>query len=79
MPRKPRFTLPGIPQHVIQRGNNREPCFLAEALTRYISDKYSLTRVFIVLGLLKTRACGAQAADSSRVLRNRVALGSRRQ
>jgi putative transposase len=27
MPRKPRFTLPGIPQHVIQRGNNREPCF----------------------------------------------------
>ena len=28
MPRKPRFTLPGVPQHVIQRGNNREPCFL---------------------------------------------------
>ena len=27
MPRKPRFNLPGIPQHVIQRGNNREPCF----------------------------------------------------
>jgi len=30
VPRKPRFTLPGVPQHVIQRGNNREPCFLAE-------------------------------------------------
>ena len=30
MPRKPRFTLPGIPQHIIQRGNNREPCFLVE-------------------------------------------------
>ena len=29
MPRKPRFILPGIHQHVIQRGNNREPCFLA--------------------------------------------------
>ena len=27
MPRKPRFVLPGVPQHVIQRGNNREPCF----------------------------------------------------
>ncbi len=27
MPRKPRFNLPGIPQHVIQRGNNREACF----------------------------------------------------
>ncbi len=27
MSRKPRFNLAGIPQHVIQRGNNREPCF----------------------------------------------------
>jgi len=31
MPRKPRIQLPGVPQHVIQRGNNREPCFYAEA------------------------------------------------
>lgn len=30
MPRKPRFNLVGIPQHVIQRGNNREPCFYSE-------------------------------------------------
>jgi putative transposase len=30
MARKPRFNLTGIPQHVIQRGNNREPCFFAE-------------------------------------------------
>lgn len=29
MSRKPRFALPGVPQHVIQRGNNREPCFYA--------------------------------------------------
>lgn len=27
MPRKPRQYLPGIPSHVIQRGNNRQPCF----------------------------------------------------
>lgn len=27
MSRKPRFNLPQIPQHIIQRGNNREPCF----------------------------------------------------
>jgi len=26
MARKPPFKIPGIPQHVIQRGNNREPC-----------------------------------------------------
>jgi putative transposase len=39
MPRKPRFTLPGVPQHVIQRGNNREPCFLAEQdYRRYLED-----------------------------------------
>jgi len=30
MARKQRFNMPGIPQHVIQRGNNREPCFYAE-------------------------------------------------
>jgi len=39
MPRKPRFNLPGIPQHIIQRGNNREPCFLAEKdYQRYLDD-----------------------------------------
>ncbi|HET6546532.1 MAG TPA: transposase [Rhodanobacteraceae bacterium] len=31
MARQPRFDLPGIPQHVIQRGNNRLPCFLDDA------------------------------------------------
>jgi len=37
MPRKPRFVLPGVPQHVIQRGNNREACFYAEKdYTRYL-------------------------------------------
>ena len=30
MPRKPRFVLPGVLQHVIQRGDNREPCFYSE-------------------------------------------------
>lgn len=30
MSRKTRFVIPGVPQHVIQRGNNREPCFYSE-------------------------------------------------
>ena len=30
MARNPRFAVPGVPQHVIQRGNNREPCFFGE-------------------------------------------------
>ena len=47
MPRKQRMYLPGVPAHVVQRGNNRDACFfqdedyqfylavLAEALKRY--------------------------------------------
>src|SRR5574337_70831 len=30
MPRQRRLDLPGVPQHIIQRGNNRQPCFLRE-------------------------------------------------
>jgi len=30
MARKPRFNIPGVPQHIIQRGNNRAPCFFDE-------------------------------------------------
>lgn len=35
MPRKPRVYLPGIPTHVIQRGNDRAACFFAEDDYRY--------------------------------------------
>ena len=39
MARKPRFILPGVPQHIIQRGHNREPCFYAvEDYTRHLHD-----------------------------------------
>lgn len=39
MARKPRFHLAGVPQHVIQRGNNREPCFYGdEDYSRYLGD-----------------------------------------
>ena len=30
MPRKPRFYLPGVPTHVIQRGNCRQAVFFAD-------------------------------------------------
>ena len=30
MPRRPRLILPNVPVHLIQRGNNRQPCFVAE-------------------------------------------------
>jgi putative transposase len=39
MPRRPRFNLPGIPQHIVQRGNNRDSCFFTEQDRRqYLED-----------------------------------------
>ena len=35
MPRRARLSLPGIPWHIIQRGNNRAVCFHAEADYQY--------------------------------------------
>lgn len=35
MPRRPRLAIPGIPWHIIQRGNNRSACFYAEDDYRY--------------------------------------------
>ena len=30
MPRRPRIIAPNTPQHIIQRGNNRQACFYAD-------------------------------------------------
>ena len=35
MPRPPRLELPGVAHHVIQRGNNRAPCFFGDADRRF--------------------------------------------
>ena len=37
MPRPPRYPLIGVPQHVIQRGNNRQPTF-------FIADDFRFYR-----------------------------------
>jgi putative transposase len=39
MPRRARLSLPGIPWHVIQRGNNRGVCFFAEEDYRFYLDQ----------------------------------------
>ena len=41
MARQPRLDLPGITQHVIQRGNDRQPCFGAEDDYRFYLDELS--------------------------------------
>lgn len=39
MPRRPRLDLPGVAQHVIQRGNDRQPCFfVVDDYVRYRDD-----------------------------------------
>jgi len=39
MPRRPRVLLPGVPLHLIQRGNNRSACFFAEHDYRYYLEQ----------------------------------------
>lgn len=38
MPRRARLTLPGVPMHLIQRGNNRQACFFADEDYRLYLD-----------------------------------------
>jgi putative transposase len=46
MPRRPRIALPNVPVHLIQRGNNRQPCFFADhadaggALMKSLGQRY---------------------------------------
>jgi putative transposase len=38
MARLPRYVIPGQPQHIIQRGNNRQAIFAAEADYQFFRD-----------------------------------------
>ena len=38
MPRRARLYLPGVPLHIIQRGNNRQACFFADEVYRFYLD-----------------------------------------
>ena len=48
MSRKPRFQLVGVPQHVIQRGNNRGPCFHGAKVETRVRTQDSL--IFVESG-----------------------------
>jgi len=39
MPRKPRMYLPGVPAHLVQRGNNRGACFFGDDDYRYYLER----------------------------------------
>ncbi len=39
MPRQPRLDLAGVPQHIVQRGNDRQPCFFQDIdHVRYLGE-----------------------------------------
>ena len=47
MPRRARLNVPGIPWHIIQRGNNRSACFHAEDdYRRYLDELATLAQQF---------------------------------
>ena len=47
MPRRARLTVPGIPWHIIQRGNNRTPCFFTDAdYRRYLHTLREMAKKF---------------------------------
>ena len=46
MARQPRLDLPGIAQHVVQRGNDRQACFAADTdYLRYLQEDQSPTGI----------------------------------
>lgn len=42
MPRRTRMYLPGLPYHVVQRGNNREPCFIEPENYQYYLELWQI-------------------------------------
>jgi len=48
MPRRLRITRPGVPLHLIQRGNNRRACFFRTMIARFISIGWRRTRRRVV-------------------------------
>ncbi len=58
MPRRPRMYLPGLPYHIVQRGNNREACFYAvedyECYLNYLVDSLSRYEVALHAYVLMT-------------------------
>ena len=57
MPRRPRITLPGVPLHLIQRGNNRQACFFADDdyrayldwLAEYARKSHCLIHAYVLM------------------------------
>jgi putative transposase len=59
MPRRARLSLPDVPLHIIQRGNNRQACFFADEdyriylgwLEEYAAKTCCLIHAYVLMGL----------------------------
>ena len=56
MARLPRYVLPGQPQHIIQRGNNRQVIFASDTDFQFFRDAMVRLRISTVLRFMRT--CG---------------------
>ena len=87
MARLPRMSLPGVPQHVVQRGNNRLPCFLDDGdrrrylqlLRNALSHEGCLLHAYVLMDnhvhlLLTPAATDSIARLMQRLGRNYVGL-----
>ena len=58
MPRRARIIIPGVPLHLIQRGNNRQPCFYTDEdyqfyldwLQEYSRDTGCFVHAYVLMG-----------------------------
>gem|GEM_PF-2282371 len=61
MPRLPRIDVPGLPQHLVQRGIDRQPCFFSdEDRRRYLAD---LREIALKLGCVQMATIDAVIAQ----------------
>jgi putative transposase len=81
MPRKPRFFLPGVPVHVVQRGHSREPVFIEDndylAYLRWLKEGAERYKVDVHAYVLMTNHIHilATAQDSDGITRMMQYLG----
>ena len=87
MPRRSRLIMPGVPLHIIQRGNNRQACFFAEEdylvyldwLEEYAKKANCAVHAFILMTnhvhLLLTPKYSYSAGDLMKRLGRRVSPG----
>ena len=80
MPRRSRLIIPGVPLHLIQRGNNRQPCFYADedylvyldCLQEYSGDTGCSVHAYVLMTNHVHLLLTPEKADSAGMLMKRL-------